>query len=309
MDLSGMDLSGMDLSGMDLSVEDFAAQVGSTGDVCVAGLGTRATPIEGVRLVHAPIGVEWIEPAEMTICCGAGTPVDDVDAALAEQGQQVAIPSGGTIGGALAVGRSGIRRLAYGAMRDSLLQAHYVNAAGKVVKAGGPTVKNVSGFDLCRLLVGSRGTLGFIGDVILRTRPKAAFEQWFTSDRDPWELLTGLFRPTSVLWDGATTWVLLEGDERDVADMAERFDLVVVASGPDLPTGGRWSMPPAELPSLRVAVPGSFIAEIGVGVVHHSRPRPDRSADAAQASVHARIKAEFDPVGRLNPGLDVLTAR
>jgi len=293
---------------MDLSVEDFAAQVGPDGEVCVVGLGTRATPIADARQVSAPIGVEWIEPAEMTIRCGAGTPVDDVDAALAEYGQQVAIPSGGTIGGALAVGRSGIRRLAYGAMRDALLQANYVSAAGKVVQAGGPTVKNVSGFDLCRLLVGSHGTLGFIGDVILRTRPKAAFEQWFTSDRDPWELLTGLFRPTSILWDGATTWALLEGDERDVADMAERFTLTAVACGPDLPSGGRWSMPPAELPALRVAVPGSFVAEIGVGVVHHSRPRPDRTVDAPQRAVHARIKAEFDPTGRLNPGLDLLDA-
>lgn len=293
---------------MDLSIDDFAAQVGSTGDVCVTGMGTRAAPIDGVRLVHAPSGISWIEPAEMTLQCGAGTPVDEVAAALAEHGQQIPVPAGGTIGGALAVGQSGPRRLAYGAMRDALLQAKYVNAAGKVVKAGGPTVKNVSGFDLCRLLVGSRGTLGFIGDVILRTRPKAAYEQWFTSDRDPWVLVTELFRPTSVLWDGATTWVLLEGDERDVAEMAARFSLVAVVSGPELPSGGRWSMRPAELVSLRVAPPGSFVAEIGVGVVHHSRPRAERAVDAAQAALHARIKHEFDPTGRLNPGLDVLTA-
>ena len=70
-------------------------------------------------------------------------------------------------------GRSGIRRLGDGPVRDAVLQVRYVSAAGEVVKAGGPTVKNVSGFDLCRLLVGSRGTLGFIGDVILRTRPRA----------------------------------------------------------------------------------------------------------------------------------------
>ena len=69
-------------------------------------------------------------------------------------------PAGGTVGGALAVGRSGIRRLGDGSVRDVLLQARYVGADGEVVKAGGPTVKNVSGFDVCRLLVGSRGTLG-----------------------------------------------------------------------------------------------------------------------------------------------------
>ncbi len=118
----------------------------------------------------------------MTICCGAGTSVDEVSAALAEHGQWVAVPDGGTVGGALAVGHSGLRRLGWGPVRDTVLQARYVSAAGDVVKAGGPTVKNVSGFDLCRLLVGSRGTLGFLGDVILRTRPLPLGEQWFTSD-------------------------------------------------------------------------------------------------------------------------------
>jgi glycolate oxidase FAD binding subunit len=242
----------------------------------------------------------------MTVMCGAATPVEALHAALAEHGQQVALPPGGTVGGALALGHSGIRRLGYGAMRDVLLQAHYVNARGEIVKAGGPTVKNVSGFDLCRLLIGSRGTLGFLGDVILRTRPKAAFEQWFTSDRDPWALLSGLYRPTSVLWNGTTTWVLLEGDEGDVAREVEGFGLTAVAESPPLPDAARWSMPPAELESLRVAPPGSFVAEIGVGIVHHTRPRPRRTADAAHTALHMRIKHEFDPTGRLNPGVDVL---
>ena len=292
---------------MDLTVDEFAANVGSTDPVGVAGLGTRAMPSGNVRVVKAPVGIDWIQPAEMTIQCGAGTPVDDVAEALAEYGQQIPFPRGGTIGGALAVGHSGIRRLAYGAMRDALLQTHYVGSTGKVVKAGGPTVKNVSGFDLCRLMVGSRGTLGFLGDVILRTRPISAHEQWFTSDRDPWELLTGLFRPTSVLWDGAATWVLLEGHEGAVAEMAETFGLSAVDRAPELPSGGRWSMPPSELEALRVAPAGSFVAEIGVGVVHHTRPRPLRQADPVQAQLHARIKGEFDPTGRFNPDVDVLT--
>jgi glycolate oxidase FAD binding subunit len=203
------------------------------------------------------------------------------------------------------MGRSGIRRLADGAMRDALLQAHYVNASGDVVKAGGPTVKNVSGFDLCRLLVGSRGTLGFIGDVILRTRPKSTHECWFTSDADPWTLLQGIFRPISVLWNGATTWILLEGDESDVDATAAAFGLVRADNGPDLPTAARWSMAPSELQALKVATPGSFVAEIGVGIVHHTHPRPEHPVDPAHASLHARIKAEFDPTGRLNPGVDL----
>jgi glycolate dehydrogenase FAD-binding subunit len=292
---------------VDLNLDDFATSVRGDGPVTIAGLGTRGGGVPDVRCVNAPSGIVWVQPAEMTMMCGAGTPIAEVEAALAEYQQQVALPVGGTIGGALAVGQSGIRRLGYGAMRDSLLQAHYINAEGDVVKAGGPTVKNVSGFDLCRLLIGSRGTLGFLADVILRTRPKSPFEQWFTTDRDPWELLTALYRPTSMLWNGSTTWVLLEGDQDDVDHLSKTFDLTPTAGPPDLPTGARWSMPAGELESLRVATPESFVAEIGVGIVHHSHQRPARSVDEAQSALHRRIKREFDRTGRLNPGIDVLS--
>src|SRR6185436_6951200 len=177
----------------------------------VTGTGTRGGPVAGVRTVTAPAGIDWVQPAEMTLSCGAATLVDELDDALRAHGQRVALPPSGTVGGALAVGRSGIRRLGEGPSRDGVLQTRYVSAAGDVVKAGGPTVKNVSGFDLCRLLVGSRGTLGFLGDVILRTRPRARCEQWFCGAAAPDEVVAALYRPASVLWDGATTWVLLEG--------------------------------------------------------------------------------------------------
>jgi glycolate oxidase FAD binding subunit len=280
----------------------FADAVGVDDPVTIAGLGTRGGPVEGVRAVVAPAGIDWIQPAEMTVSCGAGTHVAELDEALLAHGQRVAIPATGTVGGALAVGRSGLRRLGDGPVRDAVLQARYVSAAGDVVKAGGPTVKNVSGFDLCRLLVGSQGTLGFLGDVILRTRPRARFEQWFRGDVDPEVLGASLYRPTSVLWDGTTSWVLLEGDRRDVAEQVTGLPLTATDGPPPLPDGGRWSIAPGEYRHLV----GEFVVELGVGVVHHRDPAPVRAVAPAVRDLHRRIKHEFDPTNRLNPGVDVL---
>jgi glycolate oxidase FAD binding subunit len=287
---------------MDLS--RFADEVGCTGPITIAGSSTRGGAVPRVRCVAAPSGIDWIEPEEMTVQCGAGTPVAALDSALADIGQCVAIPPTGTVGGALSVGQSGIRRLGYGPIRDTLLQARYVNAGGEVVKAGGATVKNVSGFDLCRLLVGSRGTLGLLGEVILRTRPRARYEQWFVADVDPFALFPRLYRPTSVLWDGARTWVLLEGHRDDVAAQAAELALTAGDQPVEMPSGGRWSLPPSRLSELVGS--GRFVAEVGVGIVHHEHPQPSRSIDPAVVELHRRIKLQFDPERRLNPGLDVL---
>jgi FAD/FMN-containing dehydrogenase len=201
-----------------------------------------------------------------------------------------------------------VRRLGWGPVRDAVLQVRYVSAAGDVVKVGGPTVKNVSGFDLCRLLVGSRGTLGLLADVILRTRPRPVDERWFSSERDPWELLTELYRPTSILWDGATTWALLDGHPDDVQRQVESSRLRPADGTPELPEH-RWSMAPTSLTGLRSEPVGSFVAEIGVGVVHHTRPQIRPIPDQETVDLHRRITFEFDPDGRLNPGVDVLAGR
>lgn len=287
----------MDLSG-------FATSVGSGGAVSIRGCGTRGGGVEGIRSVSAPAGIEWIQADEMIVSCGAATPVAVLDAALAEVGQTVALPGGGSVGGALASGRSGIRRLGHGPMRDVLLQARYVSAAGEVVKAGGPTVKNVSGFDLCRLLVGSLGTLGFIGEVILRTRPLPVASQWFRREGDPWEVFAVLYRPVSVLWDGSSTWALLEGHPSDVAEQAATASMQPADGPPGLPTTHRWSLRPSQLRSLGGT--HGFVAEIGVGVVHHTLPPRLRTVDPAISALHARLKHEFDPTDRLNPGVTPL---
>jgi FAD/FMN-containing dehydrogenase len=289
---------------MDLT--EFAADV--AGDDAVTCVGARTqwdlggTVDPRARQVHAPVGIDCVAPDEMTVACGAGTLVADLQDALGAHGQMVTLPDGGTVGGVLAVGRSGILRLGHGPVRDTLLQTRAVTATGTVVKAGGPTVKNVSGFDLCRLLVGSLGTLAFLGDVILRTRPRPAQRQWFSTAADPFALRTLLWRPASILWDGTVAWVCLEGHPGDVAAEAARAGLTEVDGPPPLPSGHRVSVPPSALPSLT----GTFMAEVGVGVVHLSaaeaggdEPHP---VDPAMAALHHRLKTAFDPAGRLNPG-------
>ena len=278
----------------------FAHDVGTDEPVTISGLGTRGGAVDGVRCVHPPAGIEWMQPDEMIVCCGAGTPVDELLAALAVNGQTVALPAGGTVGGALAVGRSDHRRLGYGPVRDTLLQARYVSAAGEVVKAGGPTVKNVSGFDLCRLLVGSHGTLGFLGEVIVRTRPLAQHLQWFTRETtDPFDVFTLLYKPISVLWNGSAVFALLEGHPADVAEQAAGCALTACAGPPALPTGSRRSVKPSDMASQT----GDFVAEVGVGIVHHALPCAVAPVGEREAALMAAIKHQFDPTGRLNPGV------
>ena len=231
------------------------------------------------------------------------TPVDDLDAALAEVGQFVALPGGGTVGGALAVGRSRIDRLGVGPVRDTLLQARYVSADGEVVKAGGPTVKNVSGFDLCRLLVGSYGRLGFIGDVILRTKPRPAASGGSPARSIRSWSRNGCTARRPCSGTGQTTWIRLDGHPEDIAEQAATLDVAPAAGPPPLPTGGRWSLPPAAAAPRSIRRTGRFVAEVGIGVVHHERPQPARPVDpAAWRSCTGGCSTAFDPTGRLNPG-------
>lgn len=286
--------------------------MGADGPVTVVGGRTAwdvGGPVDpGTREVRAPAGIVAHEPADLTVRVGAGTPVAELDAALAEAGQCVALPDapGATVGGVLAVGRSGLRRLGWGPVRDTVLEVRYVSAGGRLVKAGGPTVKNVSGFDLCRLLVGSLGTLGLMGEVVLRARPLPAAERWMAGPADPFSLLAALHRPASLLWDGATTWALVDGDPVDVDDQAAvcaRAGMAEAGGPPPLPPH-RWSLRPGELRGLT----GRFVAEVGVGTVHADRPAPARTLDPVTVDLNRKVRSRFDPGGRLNPGRDPLRA-
>ena len=295
---------------MSTALQELADEVGVEGAVVAVG-GRTQFDIGGAvdasaRPVHAPSGIVEHVAAEMTVRVRAGTTVAELDDALAASGQCVALPAwpGATVGGVLAVGHSGLRRLGWGPVRDAVLEVRYVSAEGRVVKGGGPTVKNVSGYDLPRLFVGSLGTLGVIGEAVLRTRPIPACERWFVGEGvDPFALLRQVYRPASILWDGTTTWMLLVGHPADVAEQAHTSGLVEVGQAdlPQLPPH-RWSLPPAALSALPTDGHGPFVAEVGVGVVHRTVVQPPRVLDASILELQARIKDAFDPSGRLSPG-------
>ncbi|MFN0092753.1 MAG: FAD-binding oxidoreductase [Acidimicrobiales bacterium] len=294
------------------ALEAFAEEVGAEGPVAAAGgrtqwsLGGELDP--AARVVRAPAGICEYNPAEMTVRVLAGTPTDELAAALGERGQYANLPvrPGGTVGGALAAGRSTLGRLGRGPIRETLLQLRWVSAEGVLVKAGGPVVKNVTGFDLCRLAVGSLGTLGLFGEVILRTRPLPAVSRWFAGEVEPWGLRSRFYWPGAILWNGSRTWLLLEGHAGDVADdaaVAARLGLAETDSPPDLGPH-RLSLRPSALPGF--AAPEGFVAEVGVGVVHLRAPAPPPAVDPVVAELNQRVKAAFDPIGRLNPGRRVL---
>ena len=306
----------------DEALRGFAAEVGADGPVCVRGGGTRwalgGEVSPGTREVGAPAGIVAFEPAEMTVRVRAGTPVRELHEELAAAGQRTALGErpGGTVGGALMAGESSIARLGLGPVRDALLQARYVCADGQIASCGAGTVKNVSGFDLCRLLVGSLGTLGLVGEALLRTVPVAEAERWVrVGGIDPRAALS-CRTAASVLSDGAEVWALLSGYGVDVdEDLARLAELAGEAGKapqdvngpPELPPH-RWSCTPAQAAAFGADNGGGarFVAEIGVGVIHASEPQPPRSVDDGVAELNRRFKQRFDPTGRLNPGRDPL---
>ncbi len=123
-------------------------------------------------------GVLDHQPANLTVTLQAGTPLAALQAALAEHGQflplESPLPARATVGGVLAANASGPHRLAYGTARDWLIGVRVVHADGTVTKAGGKVVKNVTGYDLNKLYVGSLGTLGVIVEATFKVAPLPA---------------------------------------------------------------------------------------------------------------------------------------
>jgi glycolate oxidase FAD binding subunit len=149
----------------------------------------RAAQWDATLDLSALKGVTLYEPEELVLSAKAGTPLHEIEALVAEKRQELAFEPmdygpllGGaagaaTIGGVIASNLSGPRRIKSGAARDHFLGFSAVSGRGETFKSGGRVVKNVTGYDLCKLIAGSWGTLAAMTDVTIKTLPRAETEQ------------------------------------------------------------------------------------------------------------------------------------
>jgi len=134
-------------------------------------------------------GIVAYEPKELVLTVRAGTPLADVEAALAQERQMLPFEpphfgDGATIGGAVAAGLSGPRRPYAGAVRDFVLGTRIVNGKGEDLSFGGRVIKNVAGYDVSRLMAGALGTLGAITEVSFKVLPRPAAEATLAFEAD-----------------------------------------------------------------------------------------------------------------------------
>ncbi|MEL6838605.1 MAG: FAD-binding protein [Pseudomonadota bacterium] len=174
--------------------EDLAEMIaGANGPLRITGGGTR--PIgqtDGAALRTAKMdGITLFEPGALTIVAKAGTPVKVIEKELAKENQRLAfepmdhrglLSTKGepTIGGVVAANVSGPRRISVGACRDFMLGVRFVDGAGNIVKNGGRVMKNVTGYDLVKLMTGAYGTLGVLTEVSMKVLPDVAAQAMLT---------------------------------------------------------------------------------------------------------------------------------
>lgn len=167
------------------------------------------TPYRGIVSYH---------PSELVVTVRAGTPLAELEAALAEHGQMLAFEpphftASATVGGCVAAGLSGPRRMSAGALKDFVLGARLLDSEGRILSFGGEVMKNVAGYDVSRLLAGSHGIFGAILEVSMKVVPRPMEEVTLVMSTTQAQALANF-----ALWRGkplpisATSWT--GADER-----------------------------------------------------------------------------------------------
>lgn len=212
------------------------------GPLRVVGGGTRsigAVTTGEVLSCASMVGIELYDPGALTLVAKAGTPLEDIEAALEAEGQMLAFEpadmrallgreGASTIGGVVAANASGPRRLQAGACRDALLGVRFVDGRGEVLKNGGRVMKNVTGYDLVKLMAGSFGTLGVISEVALKVLPRLQGATVVVRDADALDVMTkAMMSPFEISGaayvPGEAVYLRLEGLEVSVQYRAEKL--------------------------------------------------------------------------------------
>jgi glycolate oxidase FAD binding subunit len=224
---------------------------------------------------------------DLVVRVQAGLTIGALAAALAAAGQELAldVPDRATVGGVVATGTAGPRRLRYGTPRDLLLGLTVVRADGVIAHSGGKVVKNVAGYDIGKLFCGSHGTLGLITEATFRLHPRPGAVAWVTAEffaasgaggsdaasAAVASAANSALVPSAVEldWPGGTpqsprplrVGVLLEGTPSGVAERAERMSELLAAAG-----GGPVSVSDAAPPRWGVLPAGATVVRVSFWV-------------------------------------------
>ncbi len=263
-------------------------------------------------------------PGDMTATVQAGMSLADFQAHLAEAGQWLPVdppdPETVTIGGLLAKNLNGPRRFGCGTVRDWLIGVAVVLADGRLIRNGGKVVKNVAGFDLCRLFIGARDTLGIIVEATFKLLPLPEAEVYLAK---PCESLAQAETVLEEIWDSdlqptvldlqrinGTPLMVIVGFAGPSADVEAQSGTVLeigfnASASLDYDAQFRstassfTSVPPGNLiTTLQSLGDVSFVARAGNGVIYHASAEP---AKLPSPDLQKRVKEMFDPEGIL-PG-------
>jgi glycolate oxidase FAD binding subunit len=217
---------------MSTTIDNFRQHVLARKPLRIRGGGSKdfyGGPLTGEVLdtrVHS--GILGYEPTELVITAKCGTPLSEIKSALAKRRQFLPceLPNFGgeaTVGGAVAAGLSGPRRMSAGSLRDFVLGVRIMDGSGHELKFGGEVMKNVAGYDVSRLLAGSLGTLGLILDVSIKVLPCPVAEATLQLEMPQANALEQMNRwggqplPISATcWEGNVLSVRLSGAEAAV---------------------------------------------------------------------------------------------
>lgn len=205
----------------------------------VAVVGGESKPWLGGALRDTPVsmreysGVLSYEPTELVLTARAGTPLAEIEHTLAQSRQMLPFEppvysEQSTLGGVMASGLSGPRRMHLGSARDAVLGVRLLNGLGQHVKFGGEVMKNVAGYDLSRLSVGALGTLGILTEISVKVLPVPEREQTQVLAMDAQSALTRVakisrspYPVSAATWVDGQLYIRISGAGRGVASAAE----------------------------------------------------------------------------------------